>query len=150
MKLSARGVAAALGSAVLLSAAAAMASERGVTVDGRAYLSGGIGLEERTELQAARNDFSLRIVVAARGSGAFLSDVPIRIDDAGGRRVLDIKTAGPVLLVDLAPGRYRVEALANGETKHARTVVGRQAGREIYFYFDLPVEVLSEDAVEKR
>jgi hypothetical protein len=150
MKRSATGIAAALGAVLLWLAASALASERGVTADGRAYVSGGIGLEERAELQAARTDFSLRIVVAARGSGAFLSDVPIRIDDAEGRRVLDIKTAGPVLLVDLAPGRYRVEALANGETKHARTVVGRQGGREIYFHFDLPVEVLSADAEEKR
>lgn len=136
--------------ALLLGAVSATAAERGTTTDGRAYVSGGIGVEERIELERTRPQFSLRVVTAARGSGAFLADARIRIAGAGGRQVLDTAMSGPILLVDLLPGRYLLDATANGQTKQIQTAITDRGGREVYFYFDVPVEVLPQDAPERR
>jgi hypothetical protein len=130
---------------LLLCGSPALALERGITVDGRPYLMGGIGLQEREELAAARNDFSLRIATAARGSGAFVSNVQVRILDAGDRIVFERELAGPVLLVDLAPGRYGLEATLDGQTQRTRTQIGAQDRREVIFCFDVAVEVLARD-----
>lgn len=123
----------------------ACALERGVTIGGRAFVSGGIGLDEREALAQLRNEYSLRVATAVRGSGAYLAAVQVTIHDAAGRRVFEERPAGPILLVDLQAGRYTVEANRNGEIKRTTTTISANARREIYFYFDVAAEVLPKD-----
>jgi hypothetical protein len=123
----------------------AVALERGATADGWPYLAGGFGLEEREELALARNDYRLRVATAARGSGAYLANVRIRIADVSGRILFDRELPGPVLLIDLAPGRYTVQASFRGETMQTPTQIGVGERREMYFYFQVPGEVPRAD-----
>lgn len=51
-------------------------------------------------------------LVFAGADGSFLGDVAVKIADASGAEVFGTRCYGPWLLVDLPPGRYRVEALA--------------------------------------
>jgi hypothetical protein len=150
MRTAQRTALAAIAAVALLAAQPAAAVERGKTVDGRAYMAGGIGLDEREQLAQARHQYSLRVATAARGSGAFLADVELRITDEAGRVVFDRRLDGPLLLVDLAPGRYSVEASLRGERRSARTTIGAQDRREITFYFDVAAGVLPEDRLADR
>ena len=131
----------ALGLALLAGGTPAVAFERGLTPDGWPYLAGGFGIEEREELEQARRDFRLRVTTAARGSGAYLSGVRIRIADASGRGVFDREVAGPWLLIDLPPGRYAVRASLQGETSEQQVTIGVADRREIYFYFQVAAEM---------
>lgn len=123
----------------------AVALERGATADGWPYLAGGFGLEEREELALARNDYRLRVATAARGSGAYVANARIRIADVSGRILFDRELPGPVLLIDLAPGRYTVQASFRGETMQTPTQIGVGERREMYFYFQVPGEVPRAD-----
>jgi hypothetical protein len=77
--------------------------------DGIRFVSGGVGQEEQQELAEQQRQFSLQIE-AVRPDGAFLGPVDVRIERPSGDLVLDTHTAGPILLVDLSPGTYRVRA----------------------------------------
>jgi len=123
----------------------ASALERGSTADGWPYIAGGFGVEERAELEQARRDYRLRVATAARGSGAYLSGVRLRIADASGRAVFDREIDGPWLLIDVAPGRYTLSARLQGVTVEQQVTLGATDRREIYFYFPVAAEVLPWD-----
>jgi len=63
---------------------------------------------------ASRYNVRLVMAVARKPHAAFLGAVPVKITDAKGRVVLDIKTDGPLLFLKLPPGRYTVSANVAG------------------------------------
>lgn len=77
--------------------------------NGTRFISGGVGDAEQAELAERMGSFDLR-VKAVRPDGAYLGRYDVRIERESGDLVLETRTAGPVLLVDLAPGTYRVRA----------------------------------------
>ena len=135
------GAMAVIGLQLLAGSAPACALERGVTVDGWPYLAGGFGVEERDEMEQARDEFRLRVTTAARGSGAYVSGVRLRIADATGRGVFDREVNGPWLLIDLPPGRYSMRASLQGETVEQQITLGAGKGREVYLYFPVAADV---------
>ena len=50
-------------------------------------------------------------LVFAAADGGFLGDVKVKIGDAKGDTVLQAHCLSPWLLVDLAPGSYKIEAM---------------------------------------
>ena len=80
------------------------------------YVCGGIGSDESTAMRAAMKNHPLSLLFAREG-GAYLSDVSVRIKNAQGAEAMALQASGPVCLVDLPPGRYTVEATAEGATK---------------------------------
>lgn len=95
------------------------------------YLSGGVGLEERDAIREKANDYNLWIWFARAGSGYFLADVKVSIEDARGQPVLDTVTNGPWLLVRVPPGRYTIRTdqsdaamtVSVGATGHTETIL---------------------------
>jgi len=85
----------------------------GRTTQNLRFVAGGIGLDESEQMKALANEFSLTVVVVAT-SGAYLADTQVSIRNAEGQSVLDTHLASPYLLVELAAGRYDVEAVHNG------------------------------------
>ena len=131
-----------LAAAVTLLAAFSVArADVGRTPEGVWYSVGGIGEEESTRLaiDSASHPFSLR--VAARGSGAFLADVDLRITDSGNRRVFEHHLDGPWLLIDLPPGRYEVVGEHEGEVSRLDVVVPAHGRRSAVMYFPVQGEV---------
>ncbi len=126
-------------------AAPSLAFDRGTTDHNWRYVSGGIGLDEREAFAQMRGGYSLRVATAARGSGAYLASVELTITDQGGTRVFQRELDGPLLLIDLPPGRYTVEATLHGEVRRAQTRIAANERREIYFYFDVAAEVLPKE-----
>jgi hypothetical protein len=57
------------------------------------YISGGTGVDERTELLAKEKEYNLKIIGAAK-SGDYLADVKVVIESAKNERVLDTTMDG--------------------------------------------------------
>lgn len=92
------------------------------TQGGVTYLSGGIGSDETAAIKAASKDYPLTLQFSA-STGAFLASVVVKITDATGRVVLDTTAEGPYLLVNLAPGRYTVDAMLDGISRGTEVTI---------------------------
>jgi hypothetical protein len=98
--------------ATLAASLSAGATVRGTTPEGIAYVSGGVGETEKTELRSQAADYSFWLTTAALRSGAHLDGARVRIRDLERQTVvLDHVMDGPWLFVALPAGRYEVEAI---------------------------------------
>lgn len=122
------GIGAAL-AATLLSAANAQPATR------LQVMNGGIGQDEAARMRAAEPHYSLALQFSERRDNEFVAGAGVKIVDAHGRIVLFRRDAGPILLVNLAPGRYAVSATVDGRTE-TRTVLVPHTGTErMYFHW---------------
>jgi len=110
---------------------------RGQTARGESFLVGGVGADEVSALQGAHSGYGLSVRTAARGSGAYLADVHLRIADAQGDPVFDRNLSGPWLLIALKPGRYTLQASRGADTQTATVTVAAGATHDQMFYFDV-------------
>ena len=92
------------------------------------YVSGGVGQDERDELEALKDRFNLLLMFAAQG-GAFLSEVQVRIEGRLGRTLLDAMAEGPFLYVAVPPGSYTVTATVDGRSVARKVAVGSGRAR---------------------
>lgn len=128
----------------LMLAASAQAMDKGVTDKGIAYISGGAGETEQQALSEAKGAYTFWLTTAAKGTGAFMASVQVRIMDGRGQTLLDRATDGPWLLVALPPGSYNVEATsqANGgspaQTKKAAFTTAAGTQKRLTLAFDQP------------
>jgi hypothetical protein len=114
----------------------------GQTDAGGQYISGGVSINELSEMKAQAERYTLWLVTAARGSGAYLAGVPVRITNQQGELVLEHEMDGPWLMADLQPGRYQVEAQHNGQTQRRTVTVTRRGGaHQVVMYFNDDAEV---------
>ena len=119
-------LASALTALALLVAPAALA-QSGVMPRGTDYVNGGVTKDEADELRAQARSFPLEIQFARRMDvgNAFAANVSVRIIDARGATVLDMPSADPILLANVPPGRYTIDATLDGQTKRQTINVGR-------------------------
>ncbi len=120
----------------LASAAGALVAQ--VTPDVRtpSVRTGGIGEEERRTLEADPR-YNLKLIAANR-AGQYLADVDVIVVDERGARVVTARMAGPWLLAELPPGRYRVTAVYDGSMRVRDVIVGRGGRQEIVLHWDAP------------
>ena len=104
------------------------------------YVSGGIGQDESDAMKAAASRYSLAIEMAAPASprAQYVADVKIEIRDQRGATVLSTISDGPILLANLRPGRYTVNATKNGASQQRDIVVGSGARPRVMFSFPEP------------
>ncbi len=102
--------------------------------EGIRYASGGIGEGERDELILVLPDYNLKLVAAAKGTGAFLADVKLIALDARGTKVLDTTLEGPWFVARFPPGRYELQ-LAHGGATQKRTVTIPAQGRRVEYVY---------------
>jgi hypothetical protein len=95
----------------------------GLTAPGVEYLNGGVSSEEADQLRAQATNYPLQIQFTQ--GNAFVASVGVRIFDARGNTVLALPAADPILLADLPPGRYTVEATYEGRIKRQEVTIGR-------------------------
>ena len=136
--------------ALFACAAPALALTDGVTRQGLPYVTSGITTDERDALTASRAERDVRIVTVTREGGLYLADVRVSIADQSGRRVLDARLDGPWLDVQLAPGRYTIDAEFEGQRRSQPLTVGRDGGREVYLRFDADSEAAPGVAAEQN
>lgn len=129
----------------------AHAIERGTADSALAYVSGGIGESEQAALSAEKGRYSFWLTTAAKGSGAYLASVEVRILNARTRQsVLEHTMDGPWLFAALPAGRYEVEASFResagqpAQTLKKALTIRTGALRHIFLYFNTSDEVGSE------
>ena len=96
------------------------------------YTCVGIGTDQR---EAAANVQHTLKLVFAEPDGQFLADVLTRVIDSNGNTLLQLICGGPWLMLDLAPGTYRIEAEYEGQDRSVSVTVG-QSPREQLITFE--------------
>ena len=91
------------------------------------FVNGGVTQDEADALRAQASSYPLAIQFAQRTDtgNAFAANVHVRIVDASGRQVMVVPDADPILLANLPPGRYTVEATLEGQVRRQQVTIGR-------------------------
>ncbi len=121
---------------VAVSAGASAAITEGRTANDRAYVGGGIGLEESERIKQMADKYSLQLVVSSR-SGAYLADTRVTITGANSQKILDLPLDAPWLLVDLAPGNYKVVVAHAGMTQERNVTLASGKREQIVVQFNV-------------
>ena len=128
------------GALLVASLTASAAIVEGQTVNGRRYVSGGIGQGEVEQLKQMSDKFSLQLIVSSR-SGAYLADLQVSITGVNNQKVLDAPLDAPWLLVDLAPGLYKVVVThRNGQTQERNVTIASEKKTELVVQFDVAAD----------
>jgi len=99
------------------------------------YATGGVSEEGRESLKAIAQEFNVKLVLATR-SGAYLSDVGVKVNDEHGHPVLAAKSDGPWFFAKLPSGHYTIEASSNGTVVKKAVNVGARGQSEVDFRWD--------------
>lgn len=103
--------------------------------DGINYLSGGIGLDESKAIQQSTG-YNLHMTFAVGAQDQYTADVDVVIQKSPGQTVLTLSQTGPLVYVQLPPGKYTVVATRNGETRRDVTDVGSGTARNLVFHWN--------------
>ena len=97
------------------------------------YVSGGFGCHEAAAMRKAAADFPLALSFYAQGAQRrlYLAKVHVAIHDAADALVFALEAQGPILLVRLPAGRYRVDAEYKGEQRSETVEIGAGAHRQL-------------------
>ena len=92
-----------------------------------AYVTGGIGDEDRAAVESVAQQYNVHITSATK-DGAYSGATAVVIYDRKGNELL-VTDAGPLLYVSLPPGRYTVAAEYEGaeQTKKLNVVKNRNS-----------------------
>lgn len=113
----------------LLSAGAAAAAvnfippfdgQHKIVAKGEAYYSGGVGITERRQMADMTRNCNLKLVFDTN-TGAYLSAVAVKIQDAKGKVIIDTVSQGPWFSAKLPPAAYRITTVF-GNHKYTRNV----------------------------
>lgn len=87
-----------------------------------AYITGGVGLEEKEAMEKVAKDYNLHISIAAKSGHYTLADSVI-IKGKEGETVLNIKGADPLLYVKLPAGDYKLEVTSEKKTQTGKVTI---------------------------
>ena len=132
-------------SLLLVSLATSAAIVEGRTANDRAFVTGGIGLEESELLKQMANKYSLQVVISSR-SGAYLADTRVTIIGANNQKILDVPLDAPWLLVDLVPGTYKVFVAQGGRTQERNVTLAPGKHEQLAVQFDVPADTAKNPA----
>ena len=104
------------------------------------FVTGGVGIDERNELDATRANYNLSLLFSVQGKGNYLSDVKVRITDLKGNVFLETVSDGPILFAKLPSGRYIVTVDLNGETYHKSVSIGGKKITSLSFTWSEKIE----------
>ncbi len=100
------------------------------------FVSGGVGEEERQQIENLSPDYPLQLLFATKGSpNEYLADVGVQIKDKDGKVVLDAVSQGPLLLAKMPPGKYSISADNDGVVKRQTIqVAGAKPHRVVFIW----------------
>ena len=96
------------------------------------YISGGFGVDERDQLRAAGNDYNLQLSFALR-NGDYLGGANVKIRDGRGTTVFEGTSDGPLFFAKLPPGKYAIDATAEGKTIEQVAQAPAKGQTHVYF-----------------
>ena len=109
-----------------------------------AMMCGGVGSDARRALESSDSaNVELEFFVAERG--AYVANVGVSVTPLNSKEpVIEGTSSGPLCLLQLEPGRYRVAATFNGATRTATATV-RSSSRPVHLALAFPRAVASGD-----
>ncbi len=87
---------------------------------GIAYVTGGIGDDERFAMEEMRHNYNLRVTNVDK-EGAFAGDAHVSIYDSHGTQLVSVD-AGPLFYAEVVPGKYTVVATNEYNVEKRKTV----------------------------
>ncbi|WP_077044200.1 carboxypeptidase-like regulatory domain-containing protein [Pseudomonas sp. KK4] len=102
--------------------------------NGIAYLSGGVGEDEVKAIQQAKG-YNLHMTFSIGVENKYVPDVDVTIKSVQGQTVLTLTQAGPLVYVQLPPGKYTVVATRDGEERRDSADVDANASRNLVFHW---------------
>jgi len=93
------------------------------------------GIGDDDPLAAIAGDYNLQLFFAAQGSGEYLADVKVLIADAKGKTLLDAESPGPIFLVRLPLGSYRISTDFHGTRLHKSVTINDRRRQNLYFHW---------------
>lgn len=99
------------------------------------HISGGIGASEREAMEQVKDQYNLRLLFAVAGSGSYLSNIRVEIQDAAGPTLLTTVTVGPWLYANLTPGDYELRVEHAGRTQVRQVRVPPSGALSEAFYW---------------
>ena len=110
--------------------AAAFSIEQG-TENNIKYITGGVGMDERTAMEGMSDHYNLKLIFASN-KGAFLSNVKVMIQDANHRRIIDKESNGPWFFVDLPKGQYHVTVSHDGKKETQKLALEKASDTVVF------------------
>jgi hypothetical protein len=107
--------------------------------NGVKFLSGGVGDREQDELLVLDKKYNLRVALTD-AKGEYLSGIHVTIENSKGEALVETTTDGPILLAELAPGRYVLKARDEGRKAERRVLDVPKAPEQARVYVAMPHE----------
>ena len=98
------------------------------------YISGGTGNAEVQALKREGRSFPLNLIFTEGQQSAYVGHVKVIIEDSAGRVLVDT-VSGPILLVRLPSGRYRISAESKGRTMEQTVRIAANGFRRFHFHW---------------
>jgi len=105
------------------------------TANGIAYMSGGIGEAEAAAMKEEARHYPLSMVFSARKDNEYLADVHVDIKNKAGKEVLNTVSDGPIMLVKLPAGNYKVAAEVEGKTLQRSVRIPARGDEQLNFHW---------------
>lgn len=105
--------------------------ERIMSRNGILYVSGGVGVASEERLKTLEPQFNVKLVFTL-ATGNYLADVRVALTDPAGKLLLEHVTDGPIFMVRVPAGGYRVTATYRGRAQ-SRTIKAAEKLRTDYF-----------------
>ncbi len=98
------------------------------------YRTGGARAEEVLALKKVAADYPLELVFVERfgRKESYVTDMPVRIVDAGGKVVFEGQSRGPYFLAKLPQGRYTVSTRWDAFSSSRPVTVGKERQRVVF------------------
>jgi hypothetical protein len=93
------------------------------SANGIEYMNGGSGTEGVDYLKARGNEFPLQITFSGRGGEYGVAQKLTLL--SGGRELISVADAGPIMMFKLPPGNYTMEATFKGVVEKRNVSVGK-------------------------
>ncbi len=95
------------------------------------FITGGIGDEERSSIEAVKSNYNL-YVMSAGTDGAFTGNMHLNILDKSNNSVLDTEI-GPLFYAKLPDGAYTIEGTHNNQTKSEKVTISGGKSKSVHF-----------------
>lgn len=128
--------------ALALTAAGAQAQQPAMQdAGGVKWICGGVGADGRREFATLESQANLALTFVTVKRGGYLADVGVQLYEAGAKTPrLKLTADGPMCLLNLPAGRYRIEASFGGAKRSAEASIAKDAKHALRLGFSFPGE----------
>lgn len=94
-----------------------------------------VGIGEDDPVLTMSQTYNLHMIFATQGSGEYLAEIKVLIEDSKGKKVLETESPGPIFYAQLPAGTYRITAFSHERPLHKSVTTKDGRLRDLYFYW---------------